>query len=91
MEGMLMRSKIVSVAVVLGAVLTSTAFAEVDHAQFVQGSTFKTGQDVTAKCLECHDKEAADFMKTPHWKWSEDQIIRGKKMELGKKNVINNF
>ncbi len=86
-----MRSKIVAVAVVLGAVLTSTAFAEVDHAQFVAGSTFKTGQDVTAKCLECHDKEAADFMKTPHWKWSEEQTVKGKKMELGKKNVINNF
>jgi hypothetical protein len=91
MEEMLMRSRIVAVAAVFGAFLASSALAEVDHAQFVAGSTFKTGQEVTAKCLECHDKEAADFMKTPHWNWTEEQTVRGKKMQLGKKNVINNF
>jgi hypothetical protein len=85
-----MKSKIVAVAAVLGAVLVSTAFAETDHAQFVTGA-FKTGQDVTAKCLECHDQEAADVMKTSHWKWSEEQVVKGQKIELGKKNVINNF
>ncbi len=86
-----MRSKIVAVAAVWGAVFASTALAEVDHAQFVAGATFKTGQEVTAKCLECHDQEAADFMKTSHWKWAEEQTVKGKKMELGKRNVINNF
>jgi hypothetical protein len=78
-------------AAVLCTILISTAFAEFGNAQFVDGSTFETGQEVTAKCLECHDKEAADFMKTSHWKWSEEQTIRGKKMEIGKKSVINNF
>ncbi|MBW6486683.1 MAG: tetrathionate reductase family octaheme c-type cytochrome [Syntrophobacterales bacterium] len=86
-----MRITILAVAAFLGAVLASTAFAEVDHAQFVEGATFKSGQEVTAKCLECHDKEAADLMKTTHWKWSKEQDVNGKKMELGKKNVINNF
>ena len=85
-----MKSRIVAVAAVLGAVFTSTAFAEADHSQFVT-ETFKSGQEVTAKCLECHDQEAADFMKTSHWKWSEEQTVKGKKMEIGKKNVINNF
>ena len=85
-----MKSRIVAVAAVLGAVFTSTAFAEVDHAQFVT-ETFKSGQEVTAKCLECHDQEAAAFMKTSHWKWSEEQNIKGQKIEIGKKNVMNNF
>lgn len=39
-----------------------------DHAEFVKGP-FKTGEQVTAVCLECHEKQAADFMKTAHWKW----------------------
>jgi cytochrome c2 len=90
MEGMLMRGRIVVAAALFGAVLASSAFAKEDHAQFVTG-TYKTGQEVTANCLECHEKEAADFMKTPHWKWSEEQTVKGKKMEIGKKNVINNF
>ena len=85
-----MKSTIVAAAAILGAVLASTAFAEVDHSQFVT-ETFKNGPEVTAKCLECHDQEAAAFMKTSHWKWSEEQNVKGKKMEIGKKNVINNF
>lgn len=85
-----MRCRIVVVAAILGTVFASTVFAEVDHAQFVTGA-FKSGPELTAKCLECHDKEAADFMKTSHWKLSEEQNINGKKVELGKKNLINNF
>ena len=85
-----MKSTIVAVAAVLCAVFTPAAFAEVDHSQFVT-ETFKNGPEVTAKCLECHDQEATDFMKTSHWKWSEEQNVKGKKMEIGKKNVINNF
>jgi len=85
-----MKIRIVVMAALFGAILASTAFAQTDHADFITG-TYKTGQEVTAECLTCHDKEFADFMKTPHWKWSEEQTVRGKKMELGKKNVINNF
>ncbi len=87
-----MRMKIVAIAALWSTLFLSAAFAaEVDHAQFVAGATFKSGQEVTAKCLECHDKEAADFMKTSHWKWSAEQNVAGKKMEIGKKNIINNF
>ena len=40
----------------------------VDHTDIVRGE-FKTGQDVTRLCLECHPDAAADIMKTTHWTW----------------------
>lgn len=36
--------------------------AHVDHKDIVRGE-FKTGQDVTRACLECHEDAAADVMK----------------------------
>lgn len=90
MDGMLMKTRVVVAAAFFGAILASTAFAQGEHADLAD-AIYKTGQDVTAECLNCHEKEAADFMKTPHWNWCEEQTVGGKKMELGKKNVINNF
>src|SRR5512146_1973235 len=40
----------------------------VDHTDIVQGD-FKTGQDVTRACLQCHKDAAAQVMKTTHWTW----------------------
>lgn len=61
-----------------------------NHAEFLQGP-FASGPEVTAKCLECHDKQAGDFMKTPHWLWLDEQNVKGQKRLIGKRNVINNF
>jgi cytochrome c553 len=47
---------------------SSIASAAEDHAQHVKGS-FKSGPEVTKVCLECHEKQATDFMKTTHWNW----------------------
>ena len=61
------------------------------HADRVKGP-FKSGPEVTAACLGCHEKEARDFMKTVHWTWTEMQEVPGKgTKDLGKKNAINNF
>ena len=69
---------------------TGWAFAQ-GHADRIKGP-FKTGPEVTAVCLGCHDREAKDFMKTVHWIWSEKQDVPGKGVhDLGKKNAINNF
>lgn len=66
----------------------------VDHSQFLTGP-FKSGEEVTKACLQCHDKQAEDFMKTAHWKWKgKPNTVKGlekSKMELGKANLINNF
>src|SRR5574339_920614 len=40
----------------------------VDHQDIIKGE-FKTGQDVTRACLECHEHAAAQEMKTTHWTW----------------------
>jgi octaheme c-type cytochrome (tetrathionate reductase family) len=76
------------VALLLGGTLPATA--SVNHAELISGS-FKTGPEVTRKCLECHEKQARDFMKTPHWTWQKEQTVDGKRVTLGKTNVINNF
>ena len=65
----------------------------VDHADIVRGE-FKTGQDVTRACLECHPDAAADIMKTTHWTWESkafDVPWRDTPVTIGKINQINNF
>lgn len=84
-------------AVFLSAVTVlaaSWAFAGQDHAEFVKGP-FKTGSDVTKICIECHEKQATDFMKTTHWTWAgTPNHVKGmeKSTKLyGKSNMINAF
>jgi len=65
------------------------AFAS--HVELVGDGPFKTGPEVTRKCIECHEKETRDFMKTVHWTWSKKQIRDGKEVQIGKLNALNNF
>ena len=68
-----------------------TAPAAQDHSQRIKGP-FKSGPEVTRACLQCHESHARDFMKTVHWTWSSVQEVQGRgKVELGKKNAINNY
>jgi len=70
-----------------------TKAAHVDHKDIVQGD-FKTGQDVTRACLECHEDAATDLMKTTHWTWESkvfDVPWRDDDVTIGKINQINNF
>ncbi len=83
-------------ATVVGAILlTVSAFVSVasaDHAGLVGEGPFKTGPEVTKRCLVCHEKETNDFMKTVHWTWSKEQTLaNGKKVNIGKVNALNNF
>ena len=70
------------------------AFAGPDHTEFVKGP-FKDGQSVTKVCLECHEKQAADVMKTTHWTWAgTPNHVKGMEKSTktyGKKNMTNNF
>ena len=53
-----------------------------DHSELVKGP-FKTGPDVTKACLQCHEQQAKDFMKTVHWTWSvapEDARARARRI-----------
>lgn len=69
---------------------TTFIFAQ-DHSKFIRGP-FERPQDVTIRCLECHDV-ADEIMNSRHWLWMGDKIESGKYegQQLGKKNIINNF
>jgi len=64
-----------------------------DHSKYaVLQQDFDTPQQVTAACLSCHNQTSGDIMKTSHWKWSKAYVTdEGDTIELGKKNIINNF
>lgn len=70
--------------------VTSTAFAG-NHANYLGKTDFKTGPEVTKKCLECHSDAAKDIMMTSHWNWAKKQVNVGKTIEHGKKNGLNPF
>ncbi|HED64828.1 MAG TPA: tetrathionate reductase family octaheme c-type cytochrome [Planctomycetes bacterium] len=67
--------------------------AHVDHTAFFV-EPFEDGPAVTSACLQCHEKEARDFMHTQHWRWTGEAVqVPGHdgEVEIGKKNLINNF
>lgn len=68
--------------------------AAVDHAQFLKGP-FASGEEVTKACLQCHEKQATEVMRTPHYKWKgAPRTVKGlaaSKEEYGKANLLNNF
>ena len=62
-----------------------------DHSKVMKGP-YASGPEVTKACLECHEDEAHDFMKTVHWNWSALQKVPGKPdAKLGKANAVNNY
>jgi len=62
------------------------------HSDIIQGP-FERPQDVTKRCLECHEDVADDFIHTRHWNWSGDafDVPGHSKMKIGKINLINNY
>jgi octaheme c-type cytochrome (tetrathionate reductase family) len=91
MKGMKAVMAVLTAALVLVAF---QAFAGPDHKDFVKGP-FTKGQDVTKQCLECHEKQAEDVMKTSHWTWAgTPNHVKGMEKstkKYGKTNMINNF
>lgn len=67
--------------------------AHTDHSSLLTGP-FETGRDVTRACLECHEGEGQEVMRTAHFRWEgepADLPGRPEPVSMGKKNVINNF
>jgi len=66
---------------------------KVDHSKFaILQQEFETPQDLTVACLSCHNQTGREVMQTSHWKWTRDYITdSGDTIQLGKKNIINNF
>ena len=83
---------VMSISVIAAAAIAGTA----DHTKFPELQRyFEKPEDVTAACLKCHNTAGMQIMKTSHWLWSRktDKLPGnvGKMMEVGKKNIINNF
>ena len=84
-----MRSLGIVAALAVACLTAGNAIAAKDHS-FIEGP-FATGPDVTKTCLQCHQSQAEDFMKTVHWTWSSRQKVGDKEISLGKANAVNNF
>lgn len=61
-----------------------------DHTKFKElQQVFKSGPEVTAACLKCHNEAAKQVMHTKHWTFEYKNPQTGQL--LGKKHIINNF
>jgi len=67
--------------------------AHVDHTSLIEGP-LKSGPEVTAICLDCHEEAGDQVIHTAHWKWESEPVMlegRDEPVTVGKKNSINNF
>ena len=74
---------------------TSSLFAQDakvnDHKENLTGP-FNSPQEVTKACLECHEEAGDEIIASRHWNWAEAEgSVPAGKVNLGKKNIINNF
>ena len=67
--------------------------SRVDHSKFkILQQKFDSPQQITEACLTCHNKTDQDVMASSHWKWAKPYVTdKGDTIQLGKKNIINNF
>lgn len=62
-----------------------------EHKENLTGP-FSSPQEVTKACLECHEEVGDEIIATRHWNWAEAPgSVEEGKVNLGKKNIINNF
>jgi octaheme c-type cytochrome (tetrathionate reductase family) len=91
-EEIMQRHKVIlpilSILVILFA--ATNVMAVIKEHREIKGP-FNTPSEVTIKCLECHDREAEDFMKTQHWKWEQLQVVNCEEMVYGKNASLTNF
>lgn len=78
--------------ILLTLILANPALA-VDHENFM-GGEYPNGSAVTKTCLQCHNEQGQDFIKTAHWRWKgPSPHVAGleENKELGKRELMNNF
>ncbi len=66
------------------------AASTADHRKFAQlQQPFRTGEEVTEACLDCHTEAAEQVMATRHWTWDYSNPATGQR--LGKMTMLNSF
>jgi len=86
------RILVFMVLLALTAMSMSIPGDDVSHKEVITGP-FSTPQDVTRKCIECHEDVAEAVLHSRHWNWAGDTVdVAGHgRMRIGKINLINNF
>lgn len=81
-----------NLVIILLLMFSFQSFSEVLEQHADLEGPFSTPQEVTELCIACHEESANDFIKTRHWLWLGDSFeYHGKKIRLGKRNMLNNF
>jgi len=65
-----------------------------DHTRFIRFAGDPRPQELTARCLDCHEQQGRDILETAHWRWegpSPNTKGYEHRVDLGKKNIINNY
>lgn len=65
-----------------------------DHKKFITLTGNPKPQEVTARCLDCHEDVGQEVLKSAHWNWSgPSPNTKGyeHRTDLGKKDVLNNY
>ena len=86
-----MKNQLLIVSLIFIASVIFAQSSAIKEHQEITGP-FNKPQDVTKKCLECHAEVGDEILASRHWNWEEahGNVPEGK-VNLGKKNLINNF
>jgi len=93
----MLRKSLISISLLFLISLSVILYAETaDHSKFRElNRKFTKPEDVIRTCLSCHNLAGKDIMKTSHWLWTRKTTRlkgkEGKSVDVGKKNIINNF
>ncbi len=65
-----------------------------DHTELVALTGKPEAQQITRRCLNCHEEQGHDVLKSAHWNWSGPSpytVGQEHRSDLGKHAVLNNY
>lgn len=78
--------------IIVSFLICAASISAQSHKDYISGP-FNSPQELTQECLNCHESSAKEVMSTSHWTWLDEEFIDGNndKVQMGKRNFINNF
>ncbi|MFO8002244.1 MAG: cytochrome C, partial [Marinilabilia sp.] len=67
--------------------------SSVDHSLFSElRQDFSSPQEVTERCIECHNQRHKEVIASSHWNWERISYVEDRGIaSMGKSNVLNNY